>query len=273
MIIDSHTHLGRANNQSFTTDDLLKSMSEARIDYSFVIADKIGDKGLSTDGAIEMTKNSEKLRVIGNVDMSNFDQNQIKKLCDYLSNKKIIGVKLYLGYEAFYAYDERLFSLYQFCSEHNYPIMYHTGMLEMNYKGLLKYAHPLTIDEVAVQFPRLNIIIAHMGNPWIMDCAAVILKNKHVYADISGLFEEYKTISSSQKKYVADKLYDFGQFAGFSKCLFGTDWPLYDQKEYLDFFYQINMTDKERDVMCVQNACRLFNLFSTPYKSSPEFPN
>lgn len=269
MIIDSHTHLGFVNNRYFTSDEILKSMEDAHVDYSFVIADKIGERGLSTDDAIEMTKNFEKLRVIGNIDMSNFDQNQVKKLCDYLSNKKIIGVKLYLGYEECYAYDERLFPLYQFCSDYHHPITYHTGMLEINYQGQLKYSHPLTIDEVAVQFPHLNIIIAHMGNPWIMDCAVVVLKNKNVHVDISGLFEEYMTISESQRSYVSRKLDDFGQFAGFSKCLFGTDWPLYSQKEYLDFFYQIDMTDKERDLALSKNACKLFNFSSTPYISSP----
>lgn len=269
MIIDSHTHLGFVNNRYFTSDDLLKSMEDAHIDYSFVIADKIGDSGLATDEAIAMTINSEKLYAIGNVEIASFDQNQLKKLCDYLTNKKIIGIKLYLGYEPFYAYDERLFPIYQFCSENKYPVIYHTGVLEIGYHGMLKYAHPLTVDEVAVQFPHLNIIIAHMGNPWIMDCAAVVLKNKNVYADVSGLFEEYMTMSESQRSYVSRKLYDFGQFAGFSKCLFGTDWPLYSQKEYLDFFYQIDMTDKEKDLALSKNACKLFNFFSTPYISSP----
>lgn len=261
MIIDSHTHLGSANNQSFTSDDLLKSMSEAHIDYSFVIADKIGDRGLSTDDVIELTKNSEKLRVIGNIDMSNFDQNQVKKLCDHLSNKKIIGIKLYLGYEAFYAYDERLFPLYQFCSENKYPVIYHTGVLEIGYQGVLKYAHPLTVDEVAVQFPHLNIIIAHMGNPWIMDCAAVMVKNKNVYADISGFFDEYESIKTNQKDLFVHKLGEFAQFTGgFSRCLFGTDWPLYDQKEYLDAFYQVNLSQEERELTLWKNADKLFNL-------------
>lgn len=199
MIIDSHTHLGMGNGHEFTSDDLLSSMKQAGIDYSFVIADKMGDSGLSTDEAIAMTINSEKLYAIGNVEIASFDQNQLEKLCDHLTNKKIIGVKLYLGYEAFYAYDERLFPLYQFCSENGYPVIYHTGVLEVNYQGAFKHAHPLTIDEVAVQFPDMKIIIAHMGNPWIMDCAAVMLKNQNVYADISGFFDEYQSIKLVQK--------------------------------------------------------------------------
>lgn len=261
MIIDSHTHLGLMNDHLFTSDELLQSMRKAGVDYSFVIADRIDNSGLSTDETIAMTKNSQALKAIGNVEINNFDQNQLKKLCDYLTNKKIIGIKLYLGYESFYSYDKRLFPLYQFCSDNRYPVIYHTGVLEVGYHGVLKYAHPLTVDEVAVQFPHLNIIIAHMGNPWIMDCAAVMLKNKNVYADISGFFDEYQPIKSNQKNFFINKMREFAQFTGgFTRCLFGTDWPLYDQKEYLDAFYQVNLTQEEQELTLWKNAMKLFNL-------------
>ena len=52
----------------------------------------------------------------------------------------------------------------------------------------LKYAHPLNVDEVAVDNPGVKIIICHLGNPWILDCQEILYKTKNVYADISGLF-------------------------------------------------------------------------------------
>lgn len=53
--------------------------------------------------------------------------------------------------------------------------------------GLLKYAHPLTLDETAASHPRVRFIIAHVGSPWILDAVEVMAKNENVYIDVSGL--------------------------------------------------------------------------------------
>jgi predicted TIM-barrel fold metal-dependent hydrolase len=62
--------------------------------------------------------------------------------------------------------------------------MFHTGVLEAGSTGLLEYSHPLQIDRVATRFRNLTIVMAHMGNPWLIDCAAVLAKNENVYADM-----------------------------------------------------------------------------------------
>lgn len=50
----------------------------------------------------------------------------------------------------------------------------------------LKYSHPLTVDEVAVEYRDINFVICHMGDPWIMDTAELISKNHNVFTDLSG---------------------------------------------------------------------------------------
>ena len=52
----------------------------------------------------------------------------------------------------------------------------------------IRYAHPLLMDEVAMRYPDLKIIMAHLGHPWTVDTAVVVRKHPNVYADISGLF-------------------------------------------------------------------------------------
>ena len=54
----------------------------------------------------------------------------------------------------------------------------------------VRFAHPLNIDEIAVENPELTIIMCHLGNPWILDCQEILYKNQNVYADISGLVIE-----------------------------------------------------------------------------------
>ena len=261
MIIDSHTHLGLHNNKNFTSTDLLASMGQARIGCSMVIADRTRGESLSTEDVIKITKKSTQLKAIGNVEFDSLDAGQIDRLKNYLKGNKIFGVKLYLGYEEFYANDKKLFPLYKFCEKEGYPVIYHTGVLEAGYKGQLKYTHPLTLDSVACNFPNLKIVIAHMGNPWILDCAAVMLKNENVYMDLSGFFDEYKPIKKEQVDYFIKRLWDFRQFVGeFKKCLFGTDWPLYDQKEYLDAVLKLPLDKEESALVFWENAKKIFNL-------------
>ena len=261
MIIDCHTHLGSHNNKNSEADDLLASMKQAGIECSLVIADRIRGEGLSTEEVIKITEKNPKLKVIGNVEFDTLNADQIERLKKYLMASKIVGVKLYLGYEEFYANNQKLYPLYRFCEKGGYPVVYHTGVLEIGYKGLLKYSHPLTIDSVAADFPNLKIVIAHMGNPWILDCGAVMLKNKNVYTDLSGFFDEYKTITKEQVDYFIKRLWEFRQFVGeFKKCLFGTDWPLYNQKEYLEAILKLPLEGEESDLVLWKNAQKVFNL-------------
>ncbi|OGH18362.1 MAG: hypothetical protein A3F31_00190 [Candidatus Levybacteria bacterium RIFCSPHIGHO2_12_FULL_38_12] len=261
MIIDCHTHLGSHNNRDFEADDLLNSMRRAGVEYSLVIANRTRGEGLTTDDVIQITKKNPKLKAIGNIEFDTLDLDQIEKLKGYLKDRKIFGVKLYLGYEEFYADDPKLSPLYKFCEKQGYPVVYHTGVLEVGYKGLLKYSHPLTIDNVAASFPNLKIVIAHMGNPWILDCGAVMLKNDNVYMDLSGFFDEYKSIAKEQVNFFIKRLWEFRQFVReFKKCLFGTDYPLYSQKEYLDAALKLPLDKEDRDLVFWKNAKEIFNL-------------
>ncbi len=103
--------------------------------------------------------------------------------------------------------------------------------------------------------------MAHFGNPWIADCAAVVAKNKNVYVDLSGYFSEYKPISKEEKEDFVKQLAEFKMFVGdFKKCLFGTDWPIYSQKEYLDAVRALILTEEEKDLVFSKNAEGLFNI-------------
>jgi hypothetical protein len=103
--------------------------------------------------------------------------------------------------------------------------------------------------------------MAHSGNPWLFDCASVVAKNKNVYADISGYFNEFKTLSKKEidlfiKNFTEIKIY----MGKFEKFLFGTDWPLYSQKEYLEATLQLHLTKKEFELLFFKNANNIFSL-------------
>lgn len=262
MVIDSHTHnyKDKDRNKEYTAKDLLAAMDEAGIDYSMLISDGAVD-GKTTDEVIKICRENPRLKAIGCVEYKTLNDNQIQKLVDYLKSGKIHGVKLYPGYENFYPQDEKLFPLYEQCQKLEKPVIFHTGILMPGLPGLLRQVHPLNIDDVANKFPDLKIIMAHFGNPWIVDATVVVTKNKNVYVDLSGYFEVFESIpAESVKFFTQDLMYLKGFVGSFKKCLFGTDWPLYSQKEYLEAVKQLPLTNEEKELVFWKNAKEIFGL-------------
>ncbi len=264
MVIDCHTHVTGSHGARRKPEDLIASMDEAGIEYSLLIADfhSHTNRGVTNEEVIEIVaKHFPRIQAIGNVDYATLDSAQEAKLKHYIEKRVIVGLKCYLGYEHFYPADEKLFELYAFCSERNAPVMFHTGITESSHRTVLKYAKPLGVDEVASLFPDLKIVIAHMGNPWIADCAAVVAKNKNVYVDCSGYFKEYSPIEEVEADRFREQMREFRIFVGdYKKLLFGTDWPIYSQGEYLSVVQTLPMTDEERELVFRGNAETLFGI-------------
>ncbi|WP_132282774.1 amidohydrolase family protein [Natranaerovirga hydrolytica] len=154
-----------------------------------------------------------------------------------LKKDKVVGIKIYAGYFHYYAYDPIYTPVYELAKKYNIPVAIHCGDTQSP-SGLLKYAHPLTIDELAVNYSDINFIICHIGSPWALDAAEVIAKNNNVYTDLSGLLagneKEVRRMKSVrlfrehyQKALIFANSYD--------KVLFGTDWPLVPIQPYVEF--------------------------------------
>ena len=138
------------------------------------------------------------------------------------------------------------------------PVMIHTGDT-YSPKGKLKYAHPLHVDEVAVDFPDVRFVICHLGNPWIRDCMEVVYKNANVYTrhfrPALGVFED--RFESFMRKQVQEMLvYGVEPDA----VLYGTDWPISSMESYLEFMKTLAIPEKDRSKIMAGNAAELFGL-------------
>ena len=98
MIIDCHTHIGKFNGKEWTPEELIASMDEAGIDFSFLFANLHSGGGISTARMIEIAKQFPRLKVVGNITYATLDDDQITKITQYVENKDIIAIKFYLGY-------------------------------------------------------------------------------------------------------------------------------------------------------------------------------
>lgn len=94
-------------------------------------------------------------------------------------------IKIYLGYTHHFASEPQYEPVYALAEKYDVPVVFHTGDTDST-RAKLKYADPLTIDEVAVDHPRVRFVIAHCGNPWIESAAEVAYKNPNVYLDGSA---------------------------------------------------------------------------------------
>lgn len=182
--------------------------------------------------------------------------NQIEKL---LSLPYIVGIKIYLGYYPFFAYDDIYTPIYKLGCQYNVPVIFHTGDLSIP-TGQLEYAHPLTIDKVATAFPNTTMVIAHLGNPWLIDAASVILKNDNVFADLSGLIVgdfDVTQVFSEQSGYFFYLKSALDYLFSYHKLMFASDWPFASPQKYYQLVCKV-IPEKYHDMVFFQNALTVF---------------
>lgn len=236
MIIDCHVHLGRNEHINSSVTDLLESMDKASIDKSFVFAGEINDA--PNDWVLkEASSYRDRLEMVAAIHPLDLPKNltreeHAKSLVNLYGEGKIKAVKFYTGYDHYYPNgDEIKVYLNQF-SDVGCPVIFHCGdCLASIRKAKIKFAHPLAIDDIAVDYPNINFIIAHMAFPWQRDAAEVCYKNPNVYSDISGfVYGEFSPADQLKFKKVVTEFLDI---AGSDKLLFGTDFPISNQKSYV----------------------------------------
>ncbi|MCB1103619.1 MAG: amidohydrolase [Opitutaceae bacterium] len=264
MIIDVHTHL---NNYDETIDvpleqrleQLQESMAFSKVDAAMILTSyKVNQHRPSTREVVELTKDIPGLHTVAGISFLNYRERDLRELSDYLRAGLVKGLKLYPGYEPFYPHDSRCRVLYDLACEYDVPVMVHTGDTYTP-KGKVRYAHPIHLDDVAVDFPDLKLVICHVGNPWIRDCMEVVYKNKNVHADISGLVlgdftERFEAFMLEQVKemilYAGDPNY----------LLYGTDWPICRMRTYLKFVRGLGLSPEHEEKILWRNTDRLFRL-------------
>ena len=123
------------------------------------------------------------------------------------------GFKVYPVYQHHYVNDIRMYPLYAKAQQLGVPMLVHTG--SSVFKGArIKYGDPLHLDDVAIDFPDLTILMAHSGRPfWYQQAFWMARQHKNVYMEISGL----------PGKKLLEYFPDLERLAG--KVVYGSDWP------------------------------------------------
>ncbi len=126
------------------------------------------------------------------------------------------GLKVGPAYQHWNPQDRTTWEVFSHCERWDLPVMVHQGTTFPS-RARIDLAGPLQLEPLAMAFPRLRIVIAHLGHPWEQDVAALIRKAPNVYSDISAC--HYRPYRYWQAMITA---YEYGVT---HKLLLGSDFP------------------------------------------------
>jgi len=180
----------------------------------------------------------------------------VKEARRLIATGGIRGFKLHPPLQQFHANDKAAYPFYEVVAAAKLPVIFHTGHSGIG-TGMpggggvrLKYGNPMDIDDVAVDFPDMPIIMAHPSFPWQDEAISVCLHKPQVYIDLSGW----------SPKYFSPILIQYANTLLKKKMLFGSDYPLITPDRWMTDFAAIAIRDEVRPLILKENAARLFSL-------------
>jgi predicted TIM-barrel fold metal-dependent hydrolase len=135
-----------------------------------------------------------------------------------------VGVKLAPLYQGLHPQDKRCREVYRYCQRHGLPVLFHAGTSFVS-GAPLEYSRPIHFDAVALEYPELRMVLAHLGHPWEGELIAVIRRHRHVFADLSALFYRPWQFYNSMRLVV--------EYRVAARVLFGSDFPFTTTAESL----------------------------------------
>ena len=142
-----------------------------------------------------------------------FDNEPVHKLEYYVEELGMRGLKLLPSYCFYFPNDPIMYPIYKKAEDLKIPVIFHTGS-SLIPGTRMKYANPMYLDDLAVDFPDLTIVMAHAGRGFWHNQAFFLSRiHKNLYMDVTGLPPQKLLDYFPELEKNADKV------------LFGTDWP------------------------------------------------
>jgi predicted TIM-barrel fold metal-dependent hydrolase len=173
-----------------------------------------------------------------------------------LGDLGIRGIKLHPPHQFFHVNDYLnggelvgLARVYEKCIEYGIPVMVHTGTSVFP-RARNKYANPMDLDDVIVDFPEIKLIIAHGGRPlWMDETFFLLRRSPNVFLDISSVPPK--------------KLLDYFPWVArvADQAIFGSDWPgpgVKDLSSNIEDFYGLPLSEDAKRLILWENAHKLF---------------
>lgn len=269
--VDAHLHLSRwwrdvrrtgyRSDLDYTVAGLLAEMDGAGIGHGLVLqlfdAPSVAE-GLA-EGRATFAASRGRLHPVTTVDPT-AGPDEVRRTVElWEREKELAAIKLYPGYRSFYPHDPGLAPVYEHAHRRGLPVLLHQGDT-LDGRGLLKYARPIEVDEVAGRYRDVAFVLCHFGNPWVGEGAEVVYKNENVYADTSGLlphpsFPYFHRMVEQARRVLYEAIVTVGRP---DRILYGSDWPLEALEVAVDLVECLDLPAQDRAAILGGNARRLF---------------
>lgn len=181
--IDAHTHI---------VTHAIKDAYFSRTDgYAIVMPflDKFIAQGYQ-DESLAVVRSDPRLFLSPTIDLSKPIAPQLEVI-DSIMDEKVVGLKVFLTYQRGRADDEKMWPIYDFAQAHRLTLTYHTGScaLELASDNDLAGSNAAFIKNVALRYPDVNFVVAHMDDPRYDPCIRLMEGMDNMFTDFSGAYE------------------------------------------------------------------------------------
>jgi len=252
-----HEYMKRVNpsvyrnfEESMSSKNFSRFMSREGVDFAVVLAEvaPLTTGVVDNEFVVEFCRGSDRLIPFASINPVT-DPDPVRTLARLIQGLSMRGLKLLPPYQHFYPNDVRLYPLYARAQEFGIPVIFHTGSSVFR-NARLKYANPIYLDDVAVDFPDLRIVQAHGGRGFWYDLSFFLAKrHKNVYIDVSGLPPKNLLQYFPGLEEIADKV------------VFGSDWPgVASIRDNVEAIRRLPLRAETKRKILGENARRLLKL-------------
>ena len=237
-------------------DDYLRRMDRAGIERSFLIATRAGD--LRVRGSYEIpysriaevcAAHPDRFSGLAGIDPTRGMQG-LRDLTHAIDELGFVGAHLYPHWFALAPDAAQYYPYYAKCCELDVPIMMQVGqnLIYSRDRRLPSVARPITLDQVAIDFPDLRLLGIHIGVPWTDEMIAMAWKHRNVFIGVDAY----------APKHWPKQLVHFLNTYGREKVLFGTDWPVIDPERAVREIAELGIRSESLALLMRGNARRIF---------------
>jgi predicted TIM-barrel fold metal-dependent hydrolase len=170
------------------------------------------------------------------------------------------GLKLHPVSNRFLPDDRSLWAAYSKAAETAVPILFHSGGSELAGYAEADYARPRNFGPVLQAFPKLTIVLAHMGNGFFDESEELAQNHDNVYFDTSAIISLAETEGGLSDVELARLI----RRIGVDRVLFGSDWPWFPPLPGIERIKNLDLTEEEKQDILGRNAARVYNLDKLP---------
>jgi uncharacterized protein len=250
----------RTKPVSYTVDDLAASYRErnmAAVTFIVDVKDRPDDPARPTNEevATRAAANADVVIPFASIDPARGAAG-VREAQRLIEEFGVRGFKFHPSVQAFQPNDRLAYPLYEVIEAARLPALFHTGQSGSGAGtrgggGIrLAYSNPMFLDDVAVDFPDLPIVLAHPSFPWQEEALAVATHKPQVYIDLSGW----------SPKYFPPILVQYANTLLKDKVLFGTDFPVLTPERWMADLAKTSVREEIKPGLFKHNAARLLGL-------------